>query len=341
MASNFDSGFNSVLKSRALRLEERDLKQRSIGCMGFSAFAHITFLVALMISGLFAKTWHQERSRQGAKQARADFAQGAKKPGAKSQARLLAHKDALAETNGKHEVWLADASETNAVALPAQDKTPAVSPKPIVAVTPRSAQIEPPLKTATKPIQKSAQSQLPKKNNTTKQEKRSANLAQNTESTPAGKIADPEMLSPLIAEDPPPGEHALIPAGPSSDELEAASTGGGAGSSTTPYDGTPLDVVDASTRQPLAGNPLPSYPQEDRLNGYQGTTVLIGHVTADGQMLDVKIEKSSGSASLDRASLDAFKNWRFAAGDEAEVRKAIRFSLNGETQVVPARLGSR
>jgi protein TonB len=256
----------------------------------------------------------------------------------------LANKVANGEVN--HEIIFAETTHAKIIAPANKDdkapspEQPIVAPKTVIASAPHP---EPTLTNPIKPVPKLTQ--LPKKNAKEKHGKSSLKVAQKTESAPAKKTAEPEMLSPIIAADPLPGEHTLVAAGPSSDELEAQAAaeaaGSGAGTATTANDDTAFSVVDASARQPLAGNPLPTYPQEDRLSGYQGTTVLRGHVTADGQMSDVKIEKSSGSPSLDRASLDAFKNWRFAPGEDAEVRKAITFSLNGETQVVPARLGSR
>ncbi len=128
--------------------------------------------------------------------------------------------------------------------------------------------------------------------------------------------------------------------------------GSGSGSGSTDGDGkgenpegdgaeTNLIVMNASERRPLPGNPLPIYPERDRYLRHQGTTVLIGRVGSDGVVSDVRIEKSSGSATLDQSSVTAFSKWRFEPGQETLVRKSFVFSLKGEEEVLPARLGRK
>lgn len=101
-----------------------------------------------------------------------------------------------------------------------------------------------------------------------------------------------------------------------------------------------LVIVEASQRRPLPGNPLPAYPRNDRYLKRQGTTVMVGRVGTDGRVQDVQIERSSGSESMDRASVTEFRKWRFEPGQEALVRKSFAFTLKGEEKIVPARLGS-
>lgn len=54
-----------------------------------------------------------------------------------------------------------------------------------------------------------------------------------------------------------------------------------------------------------------AYPVEALRNREQGTVMLRVLVGADGSVLGVEIEKSSGSRSLDRAARDAVAKWRF------------------------------
>jgi protein TonB len=58
-------------------------------------------------------------------------------------------------------------------------------------------------------------------------------------------------------------------------------------------------------------NPAPRYPVAARRAGEQGTVTLRVLVMRDGQPARVDVEKSSGSAHLDAAALEAVKVWRF------------------------------
>jgi len=54
-----------------------------------------------------------------------------------------------------------------------------------------------------------------------------------------------------------------------------------------------------------------AYPIEALRNREQGTVILSVLVGADGSVLGVEIEKTSGSRSLDRAAREAVAKWRF------------------------------
>ena len=54
-----------------------------------------------------------------------------------------------------------------------------------------------------------------------------------------------------------------------------------------------------------------AYPIEALRNREQGTVILRVLVGADGSVLGVEIEKTSGSRSLDRAAREAVAKWRF------------------------------
>lgn len=57
---------------------------------------------------------------------------------------------------------------------------------------------------------------------------------------------------------------------------------------------------------------LPIYPRAAARRGEQGVTGVLIHLAENGRVDDVKLERSSGFARLDKAALDAFRQWRFA-----------------------------
>lgn len=82
-------------------------------------------------------------------------------------------------------------------------------------------------------------------------------------------------------------------------------------------------------------NPPPKYPPVSRRLGEEGRVMLRVLVGVDGTAKSVEIESGSGSDRLDRAAIDAVKNWQFipAKRDKqpisAHVIVPIQFTLNG------------
>ena len=58
----------------------------------------------------------------------------------------------------------------------------------------------------------------------------------------------------------------------------------------------------------------PKYPKAALMNEEQGTVSLMFLVGPDGKVTDSKIDKSSGSKSLDKAALSAFSQCKFKPG---------------------------
>jgi protein TonB len=102
---------------------------------------------------------------------------------------------------------------------------------------------------------------------------------------------------------------------------------------------------DATTARASAGalgakpgylrNPHPSYPEDARAAGHQGTVMLYVKVNAEGRVLSVRISKSSGHPSLDeRARSTVANQWSFKPAKAggiaiaADVVIPIRFTLN-------------
>lgn len=63
------------------------------------------------------------------------------------------------------------------------------------------------------------------------------------------------------------------------------------------------------------GLPRPGYPEEARLNGWEGSVTIAFAVAPDGKIMVAKIHTSSGRPVLDREALDTVrKRWKFPAG---------------------------
>lgn len=72
------------------------------------------------------------------------------------------------------------------------------------------------------------------------------------------------------------------------------------------------DVSAPSFNAAYLRNPAPLYPIIARRNGEQGTVTLKVLVTREGTPASVSVDKTSGSAHLDAAALEAVRSWRFA-----------------------------
>jgi protein TonB len=58
---------------------------------------------------------------------------------------------------------------------------------------------------------------------------------------------------------------------------------------------------------------IPLYPAAAARNREEGVTQAMLHVDSSGRVDDVKVTRSSGSRSLDKAAVDAFRKWKFAS----------------------------
>ena len=63
--------------------------------------------------------------------------------------------------------------------------------------------------------------------------------------------------------------------------------------------------------KPVAGNPKPHYPLLARNQGIEGRVVVNVLISAEGTVKDIDVGQSSGSRLLDKAAVQAVKNWRF------------------------------
>lgn len=121
---------------------------------------------------------------------------------------------------------------------------------------------------------------------------------------------------------------------PANKPEQAAGLPGGAGGARMPK-GTPSAGGTVGSRKGVreAGVSRPPYPHEAREAGIEGTVVIWLHISAEGEVLEAKVHKSSGSKILDNSTLRWIKSQKFlpARQDnkpvEAQVTKAFEFSL--------------
>lgn len=100
----------------------------------------------------------------------------------------------------------------------------------------------------------------------------------------------------------------------------------------------------ASSNQPLImpnlnadylDNPAPAYPEEARARGEQGRVMVRAMIDANGKVIQLAVQRSSGHSSLDQAALATVKGWRFVPARRGEHTVAawvvvpISFSLEG------------
>jgi TonB family protein len=67
----------------------------------------------------------------------------------------------------------------------------------------------------------------------------------------------------------------------------------------------------SSAPEPIAGNPLPEYPAVALRHGESGRVVLQIRIDENGLPIDVDVARRSGSRELDRAAIQAVREWRF------------------------------
>jgi len=135
---------------------------------------------------------------------------------------------------------------------------------------------------------------------------------------PRQRAVDPATSQPqrdLLAQQPkdtPPSTIAAPTVTAASAPTSTASTpSSAAGSAADPVRSSATEerqpTVDASFR----GNRVPDYPQISRRLGEQGAVVLRVMISPDGRAGEIQLVKGSGYARLDRAAMEAVREWRF------------------------------
>jgi protein TonB len=92
--------------------------------------------------------------------------------------------------------------------------------------------------------------------------------------------------------------------------------------------------IPADSNLAYLNNPKPVYPMTARQRQWQGLVLLRVYVGADGQALQVNLQRSSGHEVLDESALEAVRKWKFVPAKRGDVAEAswatvpIQFELN-------------
>ena len=89
----------------------------------------------------------------------------------------------------------------------------------------------------------------------------------------------------------------------------------------------PVNFVSAKAN--LISAPHPSYPYEAKKTKQTGSGRFLLSFDSGGNVTDVSVVKSTGSAILDQTSMNTFRRWRCKAGVYSKVYVPITFTLEG------------
>ncbi|MGQ0530350.1 MAG: energy transducer TonB [Panacagrimonas sp.] len=81
----------------------------------------------------------------------------------------------------------------------------------------------------------------------------------------------------------------------------------------------PAPVIPPNFVAAYLDNPPPAYPLSSKRLGETGTVLLRVRVSEMGRAESVELERSSGFARLDRAAIDAVRQWKFVPAKQADV----------------------
>lgn len=160
---------------------------------------------------------------------------------------------------------------------------------------------------------------------------------------PSPSRPKPVASSPkALPEAPAPLSNEKAPASSSSPEPDAITSAHEPAQTTepsaAPVAATPASEPDRQVdyRAAYLDNPPPDYPLPARRRGISGQVLLRVEVSGEGRCLQARIHRGSGYEMLDRAALNAVRNWRFVPAMQsgktisAWVEIPIRFELKGE-----------
>ena len=79
----------------------------------------------------------------------------------------------------------------------------------------------------------------------------------------------------------------------------------------------------------VAKQTKPIYPPGARDDGVEGVSVILALIDPQGKVTDTKLEKSSGDRRLDRAALDAVRQWTYSPclKDGVPARSSVRIKV--------------
>ncbi|MBK6007413.1 energy transducer TonB [Ramlibacter ginsenosidimutans] len=135
---------------------------------------------------------------------------------------------------------------------------------------------------------------------------------------PAHKTPPPPAPKPAAAPELPPAPNAptgLAQPQPTPPPVAAAAAAAPAPAPAQATASVELPVSDAD----YLHNPKPAYPPTSRRLGEHGKVVLRVLIGVDGRAQDATVLESSGFARLDRAALEAARQWRYVPGKRGGV----------------------
>jgi TonB family protein len=74
----------------------------------------------------------------------------------------------------------------------------------------------------------------------------------------------------------------------------------------------------------------PSYPRIARESGWEGVVLLSVDIDSSGNVIDVRLEQSSGHSALDDSAMDTIRNWKFEQSDHGQQNKLVRIPFRLE-----------
>lgn len=352
---------STVVESSDLSTQRRSA--RTMGCVGFSIVAHAAFLAALAVS--------HEHVPEMMGDAGVELVAGAARGSeAVTEVSLVETEASSSDIVQPARVAVAPVVTVPVAAIPVvalPQKTPPKVVKPVakpVVKAAAPAKVQPPAEVPLTSDDEAAPVLLanpPSDSPSSDQPEITPEVTQ-VEESPSAEVEETPEVAPVAAIEP---EAEAAPAavveskteaaveknveaeaapqaaasGPTAGTTDGSSAAASAG--TTAGSGAAITgpIRNSNDLKALRGNPNPVYPARDRLARRQGTTVVLGRISADGRVTDIKLEKSSGSPSMDAASLQAFRSWRYQAGQAGWVRKPFEFRLVGDAMEVPAPLG--
>jgi protein TonB len=79
-----------------------------------------------------------------------------------------------------------------------------------------------------------------------------------------------------------------------------------------------MEGVESDAPPQVIVNRPPVYPPDALAARQTGRVIVRAEVAADGHVLEARLHRSSGVASLDAAALTAVRGWRFSMAIEAD-----------------------
>lgn len=343
---------NSATKnSSEVSISEERMSARTAACVSLSIIAHCSLLIGMMIAP--QKLTQEIKNIAGGDQKPAG-APAVELVSTPTEAAIVVDSQVDTQVDKQSDIVqpvvavakAPAAKPVKTVALPAKKESTAArvtpAPAPVIEVPQDKPEAKDEMKDETSTVESAAPEAVAEKPTEEATEETQAPVVSDSKESAEESVATP-TTSAVAAE--PEQEQSETPQPVAAKSAAAQTTSARAqpaaeaiGTGAGPGVGEP--IRNASELRPLPGNPQPVYPARDRLLRKEGTALVIGKVTPEGRIADVKLERSSGSAQMDSASLQAFRSWRFQAGQEGWVRQPFQFRLVGAAREIPAQLGN-